>query len=73
MSNQILDRSMFVVGTILTCAAYRVSIVSQMSSRVDALENSIHDLINGDIARPATPSTPGNFNPRRHGSSDSGL
>ncbi|KAF9516900.1 hypothetical protein BS47DRAFT_1340198 [Hydnum rufescens UP504] len=45
--------------------------MNQMSSRVDALESSIHDLINGDIARPATPSTPGNSHPWRRESNDS--
>ncbi|KAF8339665.1 heat shock factor binding protein 1-domain-containing protein [Cantharellus anzutake] len=32
--------------------------MSQMSSRVDALENAIHDLINGDLAVPPTPGAP---------------
>ncbi|THH13872.1 hypothetical protein EW146_g6386 [Bondarzewia mesenterica] len=31
----------------------------QMSSRVDALEASIQDIINGDISTPSNPSTPG--------------
>ena len=35
--------------------------VNQMSTRVDALETSIQDIINGDISVPASPvpSTPG--------------
>lgn len=45
-------------------------IVNQMSSRVDALENSIQDIINGDVSVPQSPSpsTPGGM--RR---SDSGM
>ena len=44
----------------------------QMSSRVDALENAIHDLINGDLAVPPTPGTQTNgFPTARQGSTDS--
>jgi hypothetical protein len=54
-----------------------LSLVGQMSSRIDALENAIHDLISGDIARPSPPSTPGLLpegGVQRQGSmSDSGL
>ncbi|KDQ07497.1 hypothetical protein BOTBODRAFT_38795 [Botryobasidium botryosum FD-172 SS1] len=32
--------------------------MNQMSTRVDALEFAIQDLINGDVAGPATPQTP---------------
>ncbi|KAF5327193.1 hypothetical protein D9619_004977 [Psilocybe cf. subviscida] len=44
--------------------------MNQMSSRVDALENSIQDIINGDVSVPQSPSpsTPGGM--RR---SDSGM
>ncbi|KAF9266523.1 hypothetical protein L218DRAFT_858081 [Marasmius fiardii PR-910] len=33
--------------------------MSQMSSRVDALEASIQDIINGDVPASPTPGTPG--------------
>lgn len=74
-SNQILDRSTFAdtnsFNNLLRGISIRIDafsppipfipchVVSQMSSRVDNLENAIHDLINGDVARPTTPSTPG--------------
>ncbi|KAG7089861.1 hypothetical protein E1B28_011505 [Marasmius oreades] len=33
--------------------------MSQMSTRVDALESSIQDIINGDVPASPTPGTPG--------------
>lgn len=75
MSTQILDRSSLIFTVdfsfcvdVLICCSYLL--VNQMSTRVDALEASIQDIINGDISVPQSPSpgTPGGI--RR---SDSGM
>ena len=45
--------------------------VSQMSARVDSLETSIQDLINGDASVPQSP-TPGSFATGRKSSTSGG-
>lgn len=76
MSTQILDRSLSIFFFISFHFVYGVLIylfyplVNQMSTRVDALEASIQDIINGDISVPQSPSpgTPGGIR-----MSDSGM
>jgi heat shock factor-binding protein 1 len=57
MSSQVLDRSAFYDTT---AEAYQLNIiiVNQMSSRVDALEASIQDIINSDISNSSVPPSP---------------
>ncbi|TFK33453.1 hypothetical protein BDQ12DRAFT_727772 [Crucibulum laeve] len=73
MSTQILDRSAqcrYAFSDLVTDFFAWFS-VSQMSTRVDALEASIQDIINGDVSVPQSPSPmPGTPGFRR---SDSGL
>lgn len=57
MSTQILDRSTSPVSSVPSSAHIcRMYAVTQMSSRVDALEASIHDIISSDT--PAVPLPP---------------
>ena len=60
MSTQILDRSKSYFNTHI--AASHSIPVNQMSTRVDALEASIQDIINGDVVsvpQSPAPGTPG--------------
>ncbi|KAH8822619.1 hypothetical protein DL96DRAFT_1618497 [Flagelloscypha sp. PMI_526] len=70
MSEQILDRSP--LFTLLFFEPIRdlfPLVVSQMSTRVDALEASIQDIINGDVTGSVPPSpAPGTPGVRRSGS-----
>ena len=57
MSTQILDRSKsleFISSTHIV-ASHTIP-VNQMSTRVDALEASIQDIINGDVSVPQSPA-----------------
>jgi hypothetical protein len=63
MSTQILDRSksLDLISTMRIAASHSVP-VNQMSTRVDALEASIQDIINGDVVsvpQSPAPGTPG--------------
>jgi len=60
ISSQILDRSMFRALEIrATSSILLISCsVGQMSTRVDALEASLQDIINGDMTSTNTPSLP---------------
>ncbi|KAJ6483791.1 hypothetical protein C8R47DRAFT_560759 [Mycena vitilis] len=55
MSTQILDRSTL-SASFAPCPILILSSVTQMSTRVDALEASIQDIINGDVSVPQSPS-----------------
>ena len=62
MSKQILDRSKSLDLTPTTHIAGSHSIqVNQMSTRVDALEASIQDIINGDVV--SVPQSPASGTP----------
>ncbi|KAH6909229.1 hypothetical protein BKA70DRAFT_1188377 [Coprinopsis sp. MPI-PUGE-AT-0042] len=54
MSGQILDRSSLCTSSSMTSTNGHFE-VNQMSSRVDALEASIQDIINGDIPQSPSP------------------
>ena len=63
MSSQILDRSKSLdpISTMHITASHSIP-VNQMSTRVDALEASIQDIINGDVVsvpQSPAPGTPG--------------
>lgn len=77
MSTQMLERCMFCCVSILLESLLNGTLaVTQMSGRVDALEASIQDIINGDISsgpsvpQSPSPGTPGGFGAgvRRSGS-----
>lgn len=54
MSSQILDKSMSQEPAVDDYS--HLSVVEQMSTRVDALEASIYDIINGDVTVLQSPS-----------------
>ena len=61
MSTQILDRSKShydLISTTHIAASHSIS-VNQMSTRVDALEASIQDIINGDVVSVPQSPAPG--------------
>ena len=55
MSTQILDRSKSLDLIYFIAASHSIP-VNQMSTRVDALEASIQDIINGDVSVPQSPA-----------------
>ena len=57
MSSQILDRSELLAPTCVATDLTALSVM-QMSTRVDALEAAIQDIINGEAATPGPPSMP---------------
>jgi heat shock factor-binding protein 1 len=58
MSSQMVDRSALLISLFFITDLTHARTVVQMSQRVDALEASIQDIINGDAPSSSAPSIP---------------